>query len=65
MASVSWAIKPDPTIKIDIVHNMNAENFTFLGSCVLSSGILHNEIFFRLIRVDGLFMRLRNERGIT
>ena len=61
--------QPGPAVKIDEDALKNVEDFTYLGSCLFSSGGLDTEISCRLsnsISAFGrLFTRIWRERGIT
>ena len=50
--------QPEPTIKIDGVALKNVEDFTYLGSCLSSSGGLDAEISCRLSNASSAFRRL-------
>ena len=62
------ASKPDPDIRIDGAPLKNVEDFTYLGSCLSSSGTLDKEISCRLAKASSSFGRLWtrvwHERGI-
>merc|ERR1712121_440290 len=62
------ADKPEPAISIDSTTLKNVEEFTYLGSCLSSSGSLDKEISCRLSKASSAFGRLWTrvwqERGI-
>ena len=58
--------QPEPSIMIDGAALKNVENFTYLGSCLSSSGGLDTEISCRLSKASSAFgRRVCRERGIT
>ena len=63
------APRTDPAITIDGAVLNNVEAFTYLGSCLASSGSLDKEISCRLSKASSAFGRLStrvwHERGIT
>ena len=60
---------PEPVIKIDGTALQTVEDFTYLGSCLTSTGSLDKEICSRLSKASSAFGRLRTrvweESGIT
>ena len=61
--------QPEPSIKIDGAALKNVEDFTYLGSCLSSSGGLDAEIFCQLSKTSNAFgclwTRVWREGGIT
>ena len=61
--------QPEPSIKIDGAALKNVEDFTYLGSCLSSSGGLDDEISCRLSKASSAFVclwtRVWREGGIT
>ena len=69
LQSAPGSCKPEPAIRIDSNALKNVEDFTYLGSCLSSSGSLDKEITVRLAKASSAFGRLWTrvwqERGIS